>query len=184
MAKSDPIQYDGLFIGQDDQVREVRFTIGRAMHGGCPTLDNLLGGMTEGYAIDWLEYHGYKIAIFVHDTMQRGDRFNSFATKLYHKSSLVGNAVLVDDEKPLTLKDYEKLQSILEKSDLGAIHRAIASKIDVMVENAQNEDWCGNPGCKKRSKLKACSRCHKEQYCSVSCQRSNWGNHRHLCIKL
>ncbi|XP_072031029.1 uncharacterized protein [Amphiura filiformis] len=58
---------------------------------------------------------------------------------------------------------------------------------DVERHRPQCEVWtpkiCANPGCQKTDGLKECANCNNTSYCTATCQRQHWPNHKQACKK-
>ncbi len=58
------------------------------------------------------------------------------------------------------------------------------------VKSVKKMGWCYNPSCSipnqmaERCKMFCCARCGEVNYCSIYCQKANWGVHKEECERL
>ena len=105
---------------------------------------------------------------------------NPLANSLY-------NEIMRNAHKYLTNIEYKNFTKKMKSEKIGTYNRNDESeeirakiKIEKMVKGV--DDCCAT--CNKHSsqvKLMKCSKCRKQLYCSVECQKSDWKNHIKEC---
>ena len=89
---------------------------------------------TDHDSLAYLDIHGYKLCMFVRDMAEKSDRVNPMATQislktLHYGNVIIGPAILVDDEKDITIDELKKILTIARNTDYGKYRKDCDTRI-------------------------------------------------------